>query len=222
MALFQIPASAVTEALTYLGLKASEWIMIAAILVGPILAVVTQFIWQKYRQKRDLKLWVFGTMMSLRGIPLNPEFVRAVNFIDVVFYKNQKVRDRWKDVLAHLSSDAYKPENFTQQAFEKFRDLLSELLSEIAKDLGYEYDFTHFKERAWSPSWHVRADEEMAKLRKELLSAMEGAAGLNVIVRPHPSLLQPAQAAPAAVPIQAPAAVPQPPAPPDQQPPHDQ
>jgi hypothetical protein len=201
----------VTEVpVTYLGLKPSEWIMIAAILVGPILAVVTQFIWQRYRQKADAKMWVFSTMMSLRGFPLNLDFIRAVNSIDVVFYKNQKIRDRWKDVLAHLSSDAYKPENFTQQAFEKFRDLLSVLLAEMAKDLGYEYDHTLFKERAWTPTWHITADEEGVKLRKALLASFDEAGGLNVVVRPHPGLLQ--QASPAqASPPQAPGAAPQPP-----------
>src|SRR2546422_4716771 len=108
-----LQALPVTEfPVTYLGLKPSEWIMIAAILVGPILAVVTQFVWQIYRQKHDQKFWVFNTMMSMRGFPLNPDFIRAVNSIDVVFFKNQKIRDRWKDVLEHLSSDAYKPENF--------------------------------------------------------------------------------------------------------------
>jgi hypothetical protein len=36
-------------------------------------------------------------------------------------------------VLTYLSSDAYKPQNFTPAAFEKFRDLLAELLSEMAQ-----------------------------------------------------------------------------------------
>ncbi len=179
--------------------------MIAAILVGPILAVVTQFIWQRFRAKRDQKLWVFGTMMSLRGVPLNPDFIKAVNFIDVVFYDNKKIRDRWKTVLAHLCSDAYKPENFVPAAFEKFRDLLAELLAEMAKDLGYNFDYTHIKENAWNPSLHGQEFEENIKIRKALLASFDPAGGIHVVVRPHPGL----QAAPA----QAPAAAPQPPGP---------
>jgi hypothetical protein len=170
-------------AYTYLGLKVSEWIMIVAILVGPILAVITQFIWQKIRQKRDAKLWVFSTLMSLRGSPLAADFVRAANSIDVIFFKNTKVRDRWKSVLTYLSSDEYKPENFTQQAFDKFRDLLAELLSEMAKDLGYGYDHTHFKNKAWTPRWYGMADEENVKVRQGLVAALEGRGSLNVTVR---------------------------------------
>jgi hypothetical protein len=195
---------------TYLGLKPSEWIMIVAIVVGPILAVVTQLVWQKMRLKRDQKLWVFSTMMSLRAVPLNPDFIKAVNFIDVVFYNNKKIRDRWKAVLAHLSSDAYKPENFTPAAFERFRDLLAELLAEMAKDLGYNFDYTHIKENAWTPTLHGQEFEENIKLRKALLASFDAAGGIHVVVRPRPVL----QAAPA----QAPAAAPQPPAPPPNRP----
>lgn len=205
------------DSATHWGLKASEWIMIVAIVVGPILAVVTQFIWQRLRAKRDQKLWVFSTLMINRHAPLTPDFVKAANYIDVVFYNNQKIRDRWKTVLAHLSSEAYKPENYTPAAFEKFRDLLAELLAEMAKDLGYQFDYTHIKENAWNPSLHGQEFEENIKLRRALLALVEGTGSINVVVRPHPSLLQ--QAAPAqAAPAQAPAVAPQPPAPPVQQP----
>jgi len=171
-----------TVAATYLGLKASDWIMIAAIIIGPILAVLTQLIWQLIKQKRDAKVWVFSTMMSLRGFPLNPEFIRAANSIDVVFFKNEGIRTRWKTVVGYLSSDQYKPENFTAHAFEKFRDLLAELLSDMAKDLGYGYDYTHIKEQAWTPMWHRTADEEWLKVRQGLLAALTDKGSLGVKV----------------------------------------
>jgi hypothetical protein len=171
-----------TVTATYLGLKASDWITIAAIIVGPILAVLTQLIWQLIKQRRDAKVWVFSTMMSLRGFPLNQEFIRAANSIDVVFFKNEEIRTRWKTVVAYLSSDQYKPENFTVQAFEKFRDLLAELLSDMAKDLGYGYDYTHIKEQAWTPMWHRTADEEWLKVRQGLLAALTDKGSLGVKV----------------------------------------
>ncbi len=196
LVLQNLPATEVPA--TYLGLKASEWIMIAAIIVGPILAVATQFIWQKVRQKHDQKMWIFSTLMINRHAPLTIDFVKAANYIDVVFYKNQKIRDRWKTVLAHLASDAYKPENYTPAAFEKFRDLLAELLADMAEDLGYEYDYTHIKENAWNPTQHGQEFEEGIKLRKGLLASFDPAGGINVVVRPHPGLVQQAAPAPAA------------------------
>jgi hypothetical protein len=178
-------------------LKPSDWIMIAAIIIGPILAVVTQLVSQKLRQKRDQKLWVFNNLMIHRHVPLNFDFVKAANFIDVAFYGNKKVRERWGNVLTHLCSDAYKPENFTPAAYQKFRDLLSELLTEMAKDVGYSFDFTHIKENAWHPSLHGQEFEENIKLRRALLGLVEGKSSLNVVVAPHPQMFQPAAAVPA-------------------------
>ena len=167
---------------TYLGLRPGEWIMIAAILVGPILAVITQFIWQHRKQKRDAKIWVFSTMMSLRGSPQAPEFIRAANLIDVIFYKNQEIRRRWKTVLDHLNSDDYR-QRFTQQVFDRFRDLLAELLSEMAKDLGYGYDHTQIKDQAWVPTLHVVAEEQNIKMRAGLVAALEDRGALTVKIK---------------------------------------
>jgi hypothetical protein len=172
--------------------------MIAAILVGPILAVATQFIWQRVRQKRAAKMWVFSTMMSLRASPANAEFVRAANSIDVVFYKNEDVRERWKKTLAYVNSDAYKPENYTPKAFEVFKDFLAELLTEMAKDLSYQCDFTHFKNQAWLPKWIREADDENARVRKGLLAALENRGSLGVRAVVDTPVPQQEQALPAA------------------------
>jgi hypothetical protein len=68
-------------------------------------------------------------------------------------------------VLTRLSSDKYKPQNYTPAAFEKFRDLHARLLSEMAQDLGYKYDYTHRKENAWNPSLYGQEFEERATWR---------------------------------------------------------
>src|SRR5437016_977421 len=110
MLMLQVPAE---QAIRY-GLKTSEWIMVAAVIVGPILAVLTQLFWQRWRLKQDQRLWVFGTLMSLRAAALSPDYVRALNYIDVVFYKNEKVRERWKTLLQYFCSDAWQADAVTQ------------------------------------------------------------------------------------------------------------
>ena len=73
----------------------------------------------------------------MRGFNVTPDFAKALNFIDVVFYKQKKVRDKWEKLLTHLSSDAHKTENLTPQTLERTRDLIAELLVEMAKSLGF-------------------------------------------------------------------------------------
>ena len=184
---------AVTGANTYLGLKASEWIMIVAVVIGPVLAVITQIVVQRRKEKRDQKIWVFGTLMSLRSAMLSPDFVRALNYIDVVFYKNQKVRERWKTLLSHLASEAYKAAVIAPETIDKTRDFLAELLAEIAKDLHYQYDHTHIKENAYTPKWHGQIEEEAAALRQHGIAVLRGEASISVVVSeqpaPQPSVL---------------------------------
>src|SRR5437588_5866481 len=79
-----------------------EWITIAAILAGPIFAVVTQLTWQRWKERRDQKRWILSTLMSLRAMPLHTDYVRALNMIDVSFYKNDEVRRRWKEAFRPL------------------------------------------------------------------------------------------------------------------------
>jgi hypothetical protein len=145
--------------------------------------------------------------MSHRGSPMHFEFVKAVNYIDVAFYKNLKIRERWQAVLAHLSSDAYKPENWTPAAFDRVRDLLAELPAEMAAELGYKFDHLHIKEKAWTPTLHGRELEENFQLRRGLIDVVEGRRFVNVAVRPAPSLYPQPAPAPAAstAPSQAPA-----------------
>ena len=173
-----LPVTAASD--THWGLTASEWITIAAIILGPILAVVTQLWWQSRKQKRDQKLWVFGTLMTMRGSSLSQDYVKALNFIDVVFYKNTMVREKWKKLLTHLSSAAYKAVPILPNTIERTRDLIAELLVEMAKDLGFGYDFTHIKDNAYYPQALVTADNDIFNMRQKVIAALDGKGVLSV------------------------------------------
>jgi hypothetical protein len=134
----------------------------------------------KLRKDRDQKMWVFTTLMTLRGSSLTQDFVKALNFIDVVFYKNESVRTKWKNLLTHLSSEAYKAEPVAESTLEKTRDLPAELLVEMAEDLGLGYNFTHIKSNAYYPQALVTTDTDNFVLRKKLIAALNGQGVLSV------------------------------------------
>lgn len=163
-------------------LKPSDWIMIAAIVLGPILAVATQLVAQGKKEKRAQRLWVFSTLMSLRATQLAPDYVRALNYIDVVFYKNNQVRSRWNALLGHLNSPAYNDENFGPATVERTRDLLSELLAEIAKDLGYKYDHTQIKNNAYYPRGLGNMEQQLAEIRTLTVALLRRDSSLRVTV----------------------------------------
>jgi hypothetical protein len=84
---------------TYWGLSVAEWLTLDAIILGPILAVLTQLWMQAIKAKKDTKRWVFNTLTGYRSSILNVNFVQAFNLVDVVFYKNDEVRQKRKDFL---------------------------------------------------------------------------------------------------------------------------
>ena len=72
----------------------------------------------------------------------------------VLFYKTAKVRERWKTPLQHFYCDTYKREPVEQATLERARDLATEPMVEMAKDLGYAFDHTFIKDNAYLPKLH--------------------------------------------------------------------
>ena len=66
-------------------MKFSEVLTILAVILGPILAVQAQKAIERWRERRNRKLWVFKTLMATRGSRLSPNHVQALNMIDLEF-----------------------------------------------------------------------------------------------------------------------------------------
>ena len=65
-------------------------ITIIAIMTGPIIALDLQRRLDEGREAKKRKLWIFKTLMSYRATFLNPNFVQALNLIDVEFVANNR------------------------------------------------------------------------------------------------------------------------------------
>lgn len=91
----------------------SDWMIIAATLCGPILAVQAQKAIEAARESRGQKSWVFHQLMATRAARVSPQHVQALNTIDLTFYgrrrfrgrseQEQAVLDRWKEYHDLLS-----------------------------------------------------------------------------------------------------------------------
>jgi hypothetical protein len=158
---------------------------IMAIVVGPILAVRLQKLFERTAERRDEQRKLFMTLMSARGRAMAPEHVQALNMIDVVFAdktdtlgerlfggkKNRAVLDAWHQLNDHFGrypEAPAKPSDGETTAVEKVRfaaeekawttksnDLLVELLSKMAGSLGYHYDNAQIERGACKPQAEV-------------------------------------------------------------------
>jgi hypothetical protein len=129
----------------------ADWLMILAVLTGPVIAVrLTRFL-DNRKEIRERKLNIFKTLMATRAYAVSWDHVMTLNKIDLEFDKsNKKERDvieAWKEYLDLLGNKDISGEAWNVRRV----DLLVELLHKMAKVLDFDFDKTHIKNSSYSP-----------------------------------------------------------------------
>lgn len=116
----------------------SDWLMITAVLIAPLLAVQVQKRLEKLRESRGRKMRIFKTLMATRAATVSTDHVQALNMIDLEFHDNKykRVTTAWKTYLDHLSSFPKEDEKAQAVWVDKKTDLLAKLLQEMGNSLG--------------------------------------------------------------------------------------
>ncbi|MGO9263466.1 MAG: DUF6680 family protein [Candidatus Binataceae bacterium] len=160
---------------------------IAAIILGPIIALQLQTHLDKRRAAEARKLSVFKTLMTYRATTLSPNFVQALNLIDVEFSADgeKPVRDAWKILLDHfydLGEFNRTGAIIPQTSIEKSATLTASLLLAMGKSLGYEFDEVQIKKGAYYPMGLGNVEQEQHALRRLLLDVLLGKRRVPVAV----------------------------------------
>ncbi|MCE9873993.1 hypothetical protein LZ667_21775 [Hafnia alvei] len=147
----------VAGACTYFGvIKSSDFIVVIATLLAPILAVQVQVIreqiksktYDEQRKKQEAEsrqLWGFRQMMAYRANPVDPLFVQALNIVPVDFKGIESVENAWKKYFEQLCVRANTQENW----IELCNDRRCELLAAMAKYLGFEFSLRELKDEKY-------------------------------------------------------------------------
>lgn len=161
------------------------WLMIAAVLLAPLIAVQVQKYLEVLREKRQKKIGIFQTLMATRAARLSAQHVQALNMIDIEFYgrkiigyryqsrSEKEITDAWKVYLDHL----YRPdvtESELKAWTEKGADLFVELLHRMAQHLGYDFDKVHLNKGIYSPRAHGEEELEQLFIRKAFVEILQG------------------------------------------------
>jgi hypothetical protein len=155
-------------------------ITIIAIIVAPIIALKVQRKADEAREARGRRLLIFKTLMSNRATRLNPNFVQALNMIDIEFTdrSEKEVRDAWKELQDHYSDWGRKTPSQRQREdkndIEKSEDLLIELLVKMGRRLGYDFDKVFIKKACYYPEGLGNIEQEQDALRRALLNLLSG------------------------------------------------
>jgi len=131
--------------------------------------------------------------MATRGATVSPGHVEALNMIDLEFAgrgkKNEQVRRRWREYLDHLGSLSQDPEQQRQHLpawTERNGDLLADLLHDMGKAVGYDFDRVQIRRGIYTPIGHANFELETQAIRRFLIELLAGQRTLPLDVRSLP------------------------------------
>lgn len=153
------------------GITISDWLMMLAVVLGPILAVQIQKLIDRNKEGRDRRLKVFRDLMTTRASTLAFQHVSALNMVGLEFNgkKYGKVVNAWKTYIDHLGSFPDGDENLQKIWSEKKNDQLSDLLYEMGESLGFSFDKVHIKKAGYFPQAYADQERELNFIRKKLV-----------------------------------------------------
>jgi hypothetical protein len=177
-------------------LRAADWLTIAAIILGPILAVQAQKFVEGGREKRERRLKLFHTLMATRAARISVDHVQALNMIDIEFYgrrvlgsqrqsrAEKGVTNAWRNYGDHLNTPS-ATEQLPLWEVEGYK-LFITLLYEMSKALGYAFDESQLRRNLYSPQGHAQLEKQAAAIRKGAEELLSGEKPLSVIVYSAP------------------------------------
>jgi hypothetical protein len=152
--------------------------VIFATFFGPIFAVAMTMAIDALRQKRTRQLELFRSLMGNRRARLSPEWVRALNLVEIEFYRNRAVMEAYRDLMNHINTRAdVDPQGWT----DRQRTLFAKLLSEIARSLRYgKMEQLDLREGGYYPQGYADFEVEQQTLRRLLIELLNGNRSLPV------------------------------------------
>ena len=151
-------------------MESSFLIIVSAALSGLLATLITLWVQRKTR-KYNSKFKIFETLMSYRYNIVAEDNVKALNSIDVIFYKDEKVRKAFENFLNEVvKAPETKPDHI---------DKYLKLLEEIATTLGLKNIRWDCIKHMYFPLGLSEKISEENALRKALLQNAVGASTMN-------------------------------------------
>lgn len=152
-------------------------VAIAAVIAtfkAPVIALHLQKKQDEDKERTNRKMWIYRTLMANRATRINPNFVQALNSIDMEFTAEdeKEVRDAWRELLDHYNDWAKMGDEVAN--VRKATDLLSELLVKMGNSLGYKFARLDVKKAFYYPEGLSTVEQEQHALRRAALNLLSG------------------------------------------------
>lgn len=91
---------------TYLGLTVTNWILVGATILGPIVAVVITIVTERLRNTRNTRLNILQTILNTRQRPHDAAYQMAIMAVAIEFRKDREVMAAHLDLMRHVNLPA--------------------------------------------------------------------------------------------------------------------
>jgi len=156
---------------------------VVAIIYGPIVAVRITLRSEDRREKTRRKYQTFYALMRTRRGTLSPEHVAALNTIQTEFHDDEKVIVAYKKHIENLGGPplpAGSNDETSHRFMEARTDVFHELMFEIGKSLGFNFDKRDLAKYSYTPQGWVDIETEQTAVRRLALELLQGKRGLPV------------------------------------------
>lgn len=162
-------------------IKLTDILIIAATILGPILAVQAQKWLERDREIKNQRLHVFKTLMATRASNISHAHVQAINAVPIEFYGNssklKEINSKWKVYFEHLN----KGVDWTVGWEDRRQELLYELLLLMSQYLGYDFDEVEIK-KVYAPQGHAALESDQEIIRRGLVGLFKSNISLPVSI----------------------------------------
>jgi hypothetical protein len=167
-------AANLVETHKLLGISLESWLTIAAIVLGPILALLAQRELDNLREEHQRQVRIFRELMITRAQRLSQRHVEALNAVPLEFKKtrkNKNILDAWKAYFDHLGTDSTKDPSAWARGGAT---LLVELLYEMSQRLGPKMKKLSIESEVYLPQMFNTIEMEQQALRRQILEILGG------------------------------------------------
>jgi hypothetical protein len=163
-------------------IRAGDWAIVFATVMGPILAVQIQKLLDRRSERNRRQVEVFRALMASRMAPNSDQHVNALNAVPLEFHGQTEIIDAWRDLLLHLNTFNPNQIEWNQRRVSMF----VELLKKMAKPLHYDFRDAELHEQVYYPQWQVTLSNDQELVRKGLVELFAGNLPLNMNIKEFP------------------------------------
>lgn len=158
-------------------MSAEFWITTAAIVVGPIFAVLITYKLQRSNDQQQRRLAVFRSLMATRKTQLSPERVQALNLVEVEFYGKSSVLAKFKSLIeTYNDQQRWRSTDVAvlKAVNQEVDDRTVQLLDEMGKVLGYRLASLELLRGGYYPEAFSQLEYQQQQIREFLVGLNSG------------------------------------------------